>query len=52
MLKANREKAAAKRFFDKAMQDNGAPEKVSIDKSGADKAAIDEINASRDIPIG
>ena len=39
------------RFFDKAMRDNDAPEKVAMDKSGAIKAAIDEINADREIPI-
>ena len=43
--------AAAKRFFDKAMQMNGEPEKVAMDKSGANKAAIDAINAGRDVPI-
>ena len=34
------------RFFDKAMQANDIPEKITMDKSGANKAAIDEINAS------
>ena len=33
------------------MQDNGIPEKVTMDKSGANKAAINEINADREIPI-
>jgi len=45
LLTAKRDKAAAKRFFDKAMQANGVSEKVTMDKSGANKAAIDEINA-------
>ena len=45
LLTAKRDKAAAKRFFDKAMAANGTPEKVSMDKSGASKAAIDGINA-------
>jgi transposase-like protein len=40
-----------KRFFDKAMLANGIPEKVTMDKSGANKAAIDEINADREIPM-
>ena len=44
LLTAKRDKAAARRFFDKAMQDNDVPEKVTMDKSGANKAAIDEIN--------
>src|SRR5450830_1731110 len=41
----------AKRFFDKAMSANGAPDKVAMDKSGANKAAIDAINVGRDVPI-
>ena len=51
LLTARRDKAAAMRFFDKAMQANGVPEKVTMDKSGANKAAIDGINASRETPI-
>ena len=51
LLTAKRDKAAAMRFFDKAMQANDVPEKVTIDKSGANKAAIDEINASSRTPI-
>ncbi len=43
--------AAAKRFFDKAIRENGSPDKVTMDKSGANKAAIDEINRSQDVPI-
>ena len=45
LLTARRDRAAALRFFDKAMQANGVPEKVTMDKSGANKAAMDEINA-------
>jgi transposase-like protein len=51
LLTAKRDKAAAKRFFDKAMEANGTPEKVTMDKSGANKAAIDEINAAMEIPM-
>src|SRR5665811_428432 len=51
LLTAKRDKAAALRFFDKAMQTNGVPEKVTMDKSGANKAAMDAINASSEIPI-
>ena len=51
LLTAKRDKAAALRFFDKAMQANGVPEKVTMDKSGANKAAIDEINARGETPI-
>jgi putative transposase len=51
LLTAKRDMAAAKCFFDKAMGANGDAEKIAMDKSGANKAAIDAINASRDIPI-
>ena len=51
MLTARRDKAAALRFFEKAMKANGVPEKVAMDKSGANKAAMDEINTSREMPI-
>lgn len=34
----------ARRFFEKATRENGAPEKIAMDKSGTNKAAIDEIN--------
>ena len=47
---AKRDKAAAVRFFEKAMKASGVPEKVTMDKSGANKAAIDEINVSRETP--
>jgi len=45
LLTARLDKAAALRFFEKAMKANGVPEKVAMDKSGANKAAMDEINA-------
>jgi putative transposase len=51
MLTARRDKAAALRFFDKAMNASGVPEKVTMDKSGANKAAMDEIDAGRQNPI-
>jgi len=51
LLTAKRDKAAAMRFFDKAMQGNGIPEKVTMDKSGANKSAIDEINDTMDVPM-
>ena len=38
------DEAAALRFFEKATKANGMPEKVTMDKSGANKAAMDEIN--------
>jgi putative transposase len=40
--------AAAKRFIDKAMGENGDPGKIAMDKSGSNKAAI---NAGRAVPI-
>ena len=51
LLTAQRDKAAAMRFFDKAMKAIGVPEKVTMDKSGANKAAMDGINQDRDVPI-
>ena len=51
LLTAKRDMAAAKRFFDKAMRTNGDPEKVVMDRSGANKAAIDAINVGRGVPI-
>ena len=39
------------RFFDKAMLANGIPEKVTMDKNGANKSAINEINDAMDVPI-
>ncbi len=39
------------RFFDKAMTANGVSEKVKMDKSGANKAAMDEINARSETPV-
>jgi len=33
------------------MRENGVPDKVAMDKSGANKAAIDAVNAGRDVPI-
>jgi putative transposase len=51
LLTAKRDMAAAQRFFDQAVGANVDPDKVAIDKSGANKAAIDAINAGRDVPI-
>ena len=51
LLTAKRDMVAAKRFFDKAMGANGVPDKVAMDKSGANKAAIDAVNSGRDEQI-
>ncbi len=40
----NRDRSAAEAFFTKAIGDNMLPEKVFIDKSGANKAALDSLN--------
>ena len=51
LLTAKRDKAAAMRFFEKAIHDNGTPEKVSMDKSGANKSAIDQIIEDKEISV-
>ena len=51
LLATKRDKAAALRFFDKAMKFGGVPEKITMDKSGANKAAMDEINGRGETPI-
>ena len=51
LLTAQRDKAAAMRFFEKAMKISGVPEKITMDKSGANKAAMDEINAKGEMTI-
>jgi putative transposase len=39
------------RFFEKATQANGVPEKVGMDKSGANKAAIDVLIEQSDVEM-
>jgi putative transposase len=51
LLRAHRDKAAAHRYLEKAIDQNGAPETVTIDKSGANLAALKDINATREKPI-
>ena len=51
LLRAKRDKAAAMAYFKTAMRPNGEPEKVTMDKSGANKAAMDAINKEREVPI-
>ena len=51
LLTARRDKAAALRFFEKAMKASGVPEKVTMDKSGANKSAMDEINDRGQTPV-
>ncbi|WP_143327187.1 IS6 family transposase [Paraburkholderia hospita] len=51
LLRARRDKVAARRYFEKAIGNNGEPETVTIDKSGANLAALDALNAEREMPI-
>lgn len=44
LLCKHRDEAAATRFFKKAIRSSGMPEKVTIDKSGANTAALNAIN--------
>jgi putative transposase len=51
LLRAHRDKAAAHRFFQQAIERNRVPEKVTIDKSGSNMAALEAVNAERRKPI-
>jgi putative transposase len=51
LLRAHRDKAAARCYFGKTIDRNGAPETVTVDKSGANLAAFQGINAERETPI-
>jgi putative transposase len=44
LLTKNRNKKSARKFFQKAIKSSGIPEKITIDKSGANKAGIGSIN--------
>ena len=44
MLSEKRDESAARAFFEKVIGSNGLPDKVTMDKSGANKAGIDTIN--------
>jgi putative transposase len=51
LFRAKRDKAAAGRYFEKALARNGIPETVTIDKSGSNFAALQSINGERETPI-
>jgi putative transposase len=51
LLRAHRDKTAARRYFEKSIAQNGVPETVTIDKSGANLAALEAINGYRETPI-
>lgn len=44
LLRARRDGNAAKAFFRKAFKSHGIPEKVTVDKSGSNKCALDYFN--------
>ena len=44
LLTARRDKKAALRFFKKAIDQNGVPRVINIDKSGANKAGLEAVN--------
>ena len=44
MLSENRDTAAARRFFKRAIATNGIPERIVIDKSSANLAGLQSIN--------
>nr|UVN17726.1 Integrase core domain protein [Xenorhabdus vietnamensis] len=47
LLTAKRDTAAALRFFRKAIRHQGKPEVVTIDKSGANTAALETLNIGK-----
>ena len=51
LLRAHRDKVAARRYFEKAMAQNGEPETVTIDRSGSNLAALQALYAEREAPI-
>jgi len=44
MLSEHRDTAAARRFFKRAVDTNGVPERIAIDKSGANLAGLQSLN--------
>ena len=51
LLRAKRDCAAARAFFEGATDLHGVPEKITIDKSGANTAAIMSMQADSGLPI-
>jgi len=51
LLRAHRDKTAAARYFVKSIAQNCVPETVTHDKSGANLAALEAINADRRTPL-
>jgi putative transposase len=51
LLRAKRDHAAARAFFERTIDLHGVPEKITIDKSGANTAAIMSLQADSGLPI-
>ncbi|SAL49968.1 integrase catalytic region [Caballeronia sordidicola] len=51
LFRAKRDKAAARRYFEKAISGNGVPQTVTFDTSGANVAGLNAINADREVQI-
>jgi len=52
VLRTHRDYAAARRFFERAVELHGVPETITIDKSGANTAAIEGLRADSGADIG
>ena len=52
LLRAHRDLAAARRFFERAIELHGVPKTITIDKSGANTAAIEGLRADSGADIG
>jgi len=52
LLRAHRDLAAARRFFERAIELHGVPETITVDKSGANTAAIEGMRADSGADIG
>ena len=51
LLRGKRDLAAARRFFERGIDLHGVPEKITIDKSGANTAAIVDLCADSGMDI-
>jgi transposase-like protein len=51
LLTAKRDKAAARRFLERTINLHGVPEKITIDKSGANTAAIESVKTDACVDI-
>jgi len=51
LLTARRDESAARRFFERAIDQHEVPEKITIDKSGANTAAVRGLSADSGLDI-